>query len=217
MDNRSPERGVRTVPLGLDGMPLGQSPARAARRRHRVDDSDRDASSLFWRRAYVIAAVVGLGLIASESQANALGRLLCLLVGLLLAVAWLVRAIGPRDWSRAESLKVSSGLPLVLLLCFAVAESGAPFRVRFELSRPAFEDARLQVETSGPIYHSLDVGLMPVGDAERVDGGDFFAIPGAGLLASCGIGYWPAGVKPQRFGQETDLGGGWWFACYSGG
>ncbi len=101
------------------------------------------------------------------------------------------------------------GIPAAGLLCAVLILNSVPLRIRFELSRAAFDRA---VATGQPDLGT--VGLYPIGLIEtQADGGTYFYSDEGGSFGGyCGFVYEPGGKAPNVAFNES-LGGGWWFWC----
>ncbi|WP_144069999.1 hypothetical protein [Nonomuraea indica] len=94
--------------------------------------------------------------------------------------------------------------PLIVVLTGGLLYLDAPMLARFTLSRPALDAAARTVSQGGPLPRDDEwIGLFPVEGAERIPGGLFFAVEGAGLIGSTGFAYSPDGEPPQVGGEEA--------------
>lgn len=163
--------------------------------------------------AVLVFAILFLSALASF-PALMLGILLC--VGLVgMAIGWLVLAvitairtrlrIGGRDWVRWL------GFPAIAVLCLGLLGTSAPFRLRFELSRAAFQEAADRAEAGKPVAGG-DFGLFHVDYVTKLANGVWFEDLSLGFIDPCGLAYTSTGVPDIRI-LTTDLGGGWWLAC----
>lgn len=103
--------------------------------------------------------------------------------------------------------------PFVISLGLATG-LGATFRLRFVLSRPAFDrfvrEARPAI-AGGRFTPGLRVGLFRIREAEARPGGIVRLITTDCLFDHCGVVYSPGG-RPPRIGEDTyaPLGPPWW-------
>lgn len=137
--------------------------------------------------------------------------------GVAVVVLWIIRfvlhmLITKRDRARRRVRRLMSE-PAVLLLCFAFVWSGAAFRVRFLLSRPAFDNyAQTAPENlRGGFTSGARVGLFWLREAEVLPGGIVRIITTDCMFDHCGVVYSPQG-EPPRIGEDTygSLGGSWY-------
>jgi hypothetical protein len=103
------------------------------------------------------------------------------------------------------------GIPIIVILCFALASVDAPFRARFELSRPAFQAAAAGY-LAGNTFDGGNVGLFHIDYVDRLPNGIWFEDLSLGFIDPCGLAY-SADGEPAIDYLTMDLGGGWWLAC----
>lgn len=170
--------------------------------------------------AWIVAALV-LGSDAGQSVPVVLG----LMYGGLLACALWAARLGVHLWAtrrtperRGVIRQVAAALAFVL--CAAFVFSGAAFRVRFLLSRPALDDfvrSQPTAISAGRFRPGTRVGLFRVREAEALPGGVVRLITTPCMFDDCGLAYSPEGVPP-RLGEDvySSLGGRWyhWFRSW---
>lgn len=166
---------------------------------------------------YLITTSLALGLLGLEAYASMSTFLVGMyLFGVMVAavIAWAVLFLlalrgrlrrSRRMWARWL------GIPIIVVLCFALASVGAPFRARFELSRPAFQAAAAGY-LAGDTIDGGNIGLFHVDYVDRLPNGIWFEDLSLGFIDPCGLAYSADGV-PMIDYLTTDLGGGWWLAC----
>jgi hypothetical protein len=165
---------------------------------------------------YLVAIAAGVALLVIASGEEILGILLMLYVGLGLGLVWLVTFAISAFQSRLRMTRRSwlrwLGLPAMGFLCLALAMGSYPLRLRFELSRPALEDA-VRRAAAGQDLPAGNYGLFRVdGFMTLDDGGVFLEMDSTGFIDPCGLAYSSAN-RPAIKSATVDLGGGWWFAC----
>lgn len=92
--------------------------------------------------------------------------------------------------------------------------TGVPLQVRFELSRPALEQAAADSASGQPAGPGW-IGLIPVDSVETVDGVTLFIVPGTGgfLASPCGLAY-AGGQRPNLgYRLQGEIANGWWVWC----
>ena len=164
---------------------------------------------------YAITMAVGLMLLAFDGAMNLMGMLIVLAFGILFALGWFVLFVATavraklrldmRCWLRWL------GIPAIAALCFCLIVASVPLRLRFELSRPAFDGAAARV-MAGETVVAGQIGLFHIDYVDPLSNGVWFEDDSAGFIDPCGLAYAPDGRPDVRF-LEVDLGGGWWFAC----
>jgi hypothetical protein len=101
------------------------------------------------------------------------------------------------------------GIPMSGVLCLALVLNMVPLRIRFELSRAAFDQAvATHREESGTIGLFSIVGIDFQGD-----GSVYFTDADMGFLDPCGFAH-TSNLSAPTDGIR-DLGGGWWYWCDS--
>jgi hypothetical protein len=140
----------------------------------------------------------------------AVGVLGCVAFGLAWIVLFLWQlSIHEPDRSRRETAAWLV-MPLIGFLGVAVVANDIPLRVRFELSRDAFE-AAAAAPLPGPADASSvrQVGLYQV---EPIDepGARFFLVPEGGLLNAYGFAFITSGATDVERDGCRHLDGPWW-------
>lgn len=163
----------------------------------------------------VVAVVLAASVLFADSDLNWLLFFALLLPCFALAVIWLVRFAATIFWSRLR-LPVRTwlrwlGIPAMGLLCAALVVNQAPFRLRFELSRSAFQEATQRVE-AGYAIPDGQIGSFHSFYNLELRNGVFFALDPASFRTYCGPAYSREG-QPDIQHVIWDLGGGWWWVC----
>jgi len=86
-----------------------------------------------------------------------------------------------------------------------------PLRLRFELSRSAFQAAAARA-AAGDCVQAGRIGLFEIDAVVPLSAGVGFVDNSAGFIDRCGIAYSATGT-PDIDSLDVDPGGGWWFAC----
>ncbi|HEX7491417.1 MAG TPA: hypothetical protein VF337_06915 [Candidatus Limnocylindrales bacterium] len=167
---------------------------------------------------YAVTLALALGALVLDAEASLPAILLSLLlcVGLTgLAIGWFILGavavkrthlrIGLRAWARGLCI------PVIVALCFELLATSAPLRLRFELSRTAFQQAASRVQ-AGQVVDGGNIGLFQIDRVLELPNGVWFEDLSLGFIDPCGLAYSPSG-RPEITRLGTDLGGGWWIAC----
>jgi hypothetical protein len=132
-----------------------------------------------------------------------------------LCAVWLVvHVLATRATPASRHVRRRLVVPALLLLCFGLVWTGAAFRLRFLLSRPALErfvrDARPSI-VRGEFRPGVRVGLFRIQEAEAMPGDVVRLITTNCMFDDCGVVYSPAG-SPPVVGEDTykPLGAHWW-------
>jgi hypothetical protein len=111
--------------------------------------------------------------------------------------------LSPMNWARWMAL------PAMGILCVALALTGAPFLMRFDLSRTALDEAAARSRAGERIDPGW-IGLFQF-DAVWEQGNDiYFGGYATTFFDPCYLVHSPEG---EPSGVVSDLGGGWWEAC----
>jgi hypothetical protein len=175
---------------------------------------------------YAFTLFAGLiGLYASSLPNLAEFIVLALMIGLTIGLVWLIAfTIASNDtrmhfcgsvWARW------TGIPVICFACLALMMSGVPATARFELSRPALEQASVNAQ-AGVRYSSGWIGLMPVREVRVVGSATLFVLSGTAHWQQCGLEYGAGTADPSGWlanaDETVDYGHGWWYWCtFSGG
>jgi hypothetical protein len=168
---------------------------------------------------YLISiAVVVVGLVSASLPSPAVDGYIWL-AGAVLAFVWFIAfiiaandtrlAISSRAWARW------AGIPALGILFVAVASSGVPTAVRFELSRSNLDAAAVSARAGHPQAPGW-IGLMPVDNISVYpDGVVTFEVSGT---SGCGLanfsGDWPDDSSDAGEGYPmTRLSSNWWTWC----
>jgi hypothetical protein len=173
---------------------------------------------LAWLVFYVATLIEAAGLLVAFSGHHFGLGLLFFGAGLVLAAVWalafLCTAVARQ--LHAATLRRWLGIPAIGILCFALGAADVPLRVRFELSRSELQRAANSVPAGGSHYPGgRQIGLFGIRYVHQLSYGVLFYMDSAGFFyTSCGLAY-AANGRPQdrELTLETDLGGGWWYAC----
>lgn len=174
------------------------------------------AGKVAWVVFYVCAlATVALGLYAvSVPGLDFFLAIAVIYAGVAIGLTWVLcfsitafRArlhITPTGWMRWL------GIPILGTLFVVLVAMDVPLRVRFELSRPALEQAEARVEAGETIQPGW-IGLYPIERIDRLPNGARFLVSGSGFLDPCGFAY-NRGERPPVLGEDSyyELVGGWW-------
>jgi hypothetical protein len=173
-----------------------------------------------WSPGPITGAIVGVeaaGLLLSDSRHFFAGTALFFAIGGLIALAWFALFLWilsetrfrmrPREWARWLAI------PIAAILCLALVISDTPFRLRFELSRGALDQAAAVGARGGDLPSHTYVGLLPVGESWSRDGVTYFDNPDNGLISWCGVAHLQEGAKPTGLLLGRNYGGGWREAC----
>jgi hypothetical protein len=164
----------------------------------------------------VTVGVLATGLYGTSLPAWNVGLVLpAFLMSVVIGLIWMIfftlaaretrLRMSRRTWARWL------GIPDLGFSCLALMLTGLPLQVRFELSRPALEQAAARFasgQTVGPGW----IGLIPIDSVETMDGATLFVVPGTGgfLASPCGLAY-AGGQRPdlgsRLYGEIAD---GWW-------
>ena len=159
--------------------------------------------------------VLGRG---SDAGLPVLLLLVLLWGGLGLVVLWAARVVvhlrATRAAPEARRLPRLSAEFAVLLLCFAAVWTGAAFRVRFLVSKPAlarFVIQHVQATGMGHFTPGTRVGLFHIREAEALPGGVVRLITTDCMFDDCGMAYSPL-REPPVIGEDTyrPLAEHWW-------
>lgn len=140
--------------------------------------------------------------------------MLLLLSGLLLTAVSFVqlfahRKIRPDD--APDRWLVQKLNPTLLALALVFCLTGAPFYLRFFLSKPSLTDYAQNRAAQDSSRINRRVGLFVVHETERVNGTVRLITTDDGMADHAGLVYSPNG-KPERIGEDryTHLAGPWW-------
>ena len=138
------------------------------------------------------------------------------LVGVgLIGLIWLIRFVAAAVTTRG---RMSTGswarwlfVPALIVGAGVLTEFDVPFQARLALSRPAMDQAAVEIMAGGTTDRDW-IGLWPVYLVEPIDGGVTFLIKGSGFIDQMGLAYSVSGTPADPYGdtEYTDLGGGWW-------
>jgi hypothetical protein len=172
----------------------------------------------------VTLVVLGVGVIGSSGFDFGWLAFLSVLIGLNIGLVWIIAfaiaaqdsrlGIGRRAWARWAVP------PAIFFVAVALMMSGLPTTARFELSKPALEQAVADAQT-GKQFDSGWIGLIDVHGIR---------IMGDTTLIDLSPWDWPGGCSLARAGADTsaldswlssswnirDYGNGWWYACEGG-
>jgi hypothetical protein len=144
-----------------------------------------------------------------------------LTVGLVWLSAFLIASTDTRMHFSLAQWARWTGIPAICFLCITLMTSTVPVATRFELSRPALDQAVANVK-AGHNYGRGWIGLIPV-DSVRVSGSTtLFSTSGsAASHDECGLAYDPSGPPDSSDWLDnadgvTDYGNGWWHWCQYG-
>jgi hypothetical protein len=168
---------------------------------------------------YSVAVVVGLVVLVVEGSANVGWLLMAGYFGLPLwlglPVLWMILfwldasgsnlRMSRRTWARWL------GLPAMAVLCVSLAYCAIPFRLRFELSRSALDQAAVQVLSGRPAPQG-QIGLFQADTVIELPNGVLLGDYSMSFIDTCGLAYASDG-PPEGVYATLDLGGGWWLAC----
>lgn len=162
-----------------------------------------------WRFGLVIAILIALEFY-SASLPNYASWHLFLLGGWLLAglvwLLWLLMSVIASATRTVRALWRWGVIAALVTGTFIVADSGAPLRLRFELSRPAFERLAADLSIRGGPEKLADrsVGLYQAQDIERDDGGFRFIVPDTGccIFGLFGGFVWTEAGEPVHIGDD---------------
>ena len=102
-------------------------------------------------------------------------------------------------------------VPALLIGAEVITEFDVPVQVRLALSRPAMDQAAVEIMAGGTTDRDW-IGLWPVYLVEPIDGGGMFVIEGSGFIDQLGLAYSASGTPADSYGdiEYIDLGGAWW-------
>lgn len=154
--------------------------------------------------------------VASLPGSMFFAALLLALVWLLLGALWIVLLVlDIRDRRPSPATLV---VPVLVIATAAFAVSGSALQMRFDLARPALQDAvdSMPADDDYVLGPGL-VGTYAITSMERVPGGVILSEAiGDSFVDDAGFAYLPAGPTPELENgsfenpQWHDLGGGWW-------
>jgi hypothetical protein len=138
--------------------------------------------------------------------------------GLAVFVLWCLRfglhLFNTRRSAERRRVRRLIAEPVALILCFAFVWSEGAFRLRFIMSRPAFESYVRHARPSirqGEFKPGVRVGLFWLREAEALPGGVVRMITTQCMFDDCGVVFSPD-TTPPRIGEDsyTRLGGPWY-------
>jgi hypothetical protein len=148
---------------------------------------------------------------SSSSDLTLLAVLTIPLILFVLAPLWLALIIGAliSNWRMGPRVLAEwLGIPLAGILCVGLVLNWVPMRVRFELSRSAFDQAVATRRTEPGGIGLFSIDWISV----EGDGSVYFTDADAGgLMGVCGLAY--ASSRGAVAHEILDLGGGWWYWC----
>jgi hypothetical protein len=163
---------------------------------------------------------MGLGIVASSGAETGLS-LLAGSVGLTIGFVWMVAfIIGSQDTRLIFSRRAWARWtlpPAIFFISVALMMSGVPADARFELSKPAFDQAAVNAR-AGTSYGPGWIGLINVEDV-RLDGdATFFDVSEPDSGYSCVYANFPSQTDAVNSWLRNTYklhgyGGGWWYGC----
>jgi hypothetical protein len=174
-----------------------------------------------WRPGRITGIIVGIeaaGLLLCASRMLIFGEIAFAWLGGIIVISWLVLFVRALFLTRMRLPRADLArwlaVPLAAILCLALVAVHAPFRVRFELSRSAFDQAKTELANGQSLPINITLGLLPIQDS-WVDGDiTFFVIPGSGFLDPCGVAYVRGDEHSGDYWLAGNLGDGWHIACW---
>jgi len=130
----------------------------------------------------------------------------------IVCAVWLIRLLVAAVLRRTTTFRrVGHWLvtPVVAVLAFTIVQTGAPLRVRFELSHGAMDStARAVIAGTKAPRTVRRIGFWDVTTVERIRGGMRFLVADTGFLDPAGFAYSPNGT-PEVIGED-------YYAHYAG-
>lgn len=135
-------------------------------------------------------------------------------VWILLAIVWIGRFgfVLARRQPTTREIAAWLALPVLVVATAAAVLADAPFKARYELSRPAMDRAAQSVLAGHRDPAAIEqIGLWEVDRAEKVPGGFRFLVKETGFLDPVGFAYSPHGAPPY-IGEDSywHLEGAWY-------
>lgn len=165
---------------------------------------------------FLLATCVAAGFaLEANTRDNMIGFFVSFVAWVVIFTVWLVRLLflaAPQS-RKASHWKLRWALPMLILLGATILmATGVPTRVRFEASRPAFDQLATDVMAGG----STDipsVGLYDIELLERTSDGVRFLVLGSGFIDVTGFAFSTDGDPSDPDNSEDvyrPLGGGWY-------
>lgn len=164
----------------------------------------------------VVLNALATAAVSSLPGSMFLAQLPIALVWLLLGALWIVLLI--LDIRARRPSPATLVVPVLVVVTAAFAVSDSALQMRFDLARPAFQDAVDSMPADDDyVLHPGLVGTYAITSMERVPGGVIlYDWAGNSFVDDAGFAYLPDGPTPELENgsfenpQWHDLGGGWW-------